>query len=420
MGSKLAVIALKGVAKSFRKQEVLKDISFEVKRGEIFGIVGSSGSGKSTLLKIITGNMLPDKGEVLFEPKDLAGYSLLEPSAHLQSIYKNLNALKRTVGYSAQNPSFYEKLTCLENIDFFGSLYKLPSEILKINSKILLKLVGLDSWKKKLAGDLSGGMKKRLDLACSLVHDPKILVLDEPTADLDFLLREQMWSLIRKIRQKGTTVIMSSHFIDEIEGLCDKIIILNNSNVEFIGSPEELKKRKNASLVLKIKTSERKYDVLHDAINKKYGVDNVSYIFKEGNNYLQITFNKVKDAENEVPKILDIVKKTKQKILEFTYSKEGISEMFKELNERVVDVSVSKVIPKKKKFFGLFSRSKKLSNSASDTNPSVEEKDVGSSDDSKDELPSNADVKSSNDKTPLSQNTTPEKKNQKYKMKKRK
>ncbi len=351
MSSANTILSLQKVSKSFGKQEVLKEISLDIPKGTIFGVVGSSGSGKSTLLNIITGNILPDKGDVLFEPKDLARYNLLDPTAHLQSVNKDILALKSTVGYSPQVPSFYEKLTCKENIDFFGSLYRLPKEVLKINSNILLKLVGLEEWSDKLAEELSGGMQKRLDLACSLIHDPKILVLDEPTADLDFILREQMWNLIRKIKQKGTTIIMSSHFIDEIEGLCDKIIILNNSKIEFVGSPEALKKRKEASLVIKIQTSEKNYPEIEAKLLKNYS-SVLETNFRDTSGFYIIKLKGVKDNEKEVCKVLALIKQTKQNISNFSYSKEGISEMFELINSNVPE----KINNTKKSIFHWFKK----------------------------------------------------------------
>lgn len=331
MGGEISVLQLQSISKAFGKQEVLKDISLNIPKGKIFGIVGASGSGKSTLLKILTGNLLPDKGDVLFEPKNVANYSLFEPAAHLQSIHKNVTDLKRTVGYSAQDPSFYDKLTCDENLDFFGSTYAIPKEILKVNKQILLKLVGLESSKDKLARDLSGGMQKRLDLACALVHDPQILVLDEPTADLDFLLREQMWDLIQKIKQKGTSVIMSSHFLEEIEGICDQIIILNNSKIQFQGSPEELKKKEDAGLVIKVRVIEKNYDKVISVIKKKHKQAKITIHKNTG--FLIIAIPVKKNHDDIAISILSDIKKLKQKITDFTYTKEGISEVFQKIHQ---------------------------------------------------------------------------------------
>lgn len=326
MGSK-TIIKLEEVSKSFGKQKVLKNLSLEIKEGEVFGIVGSSGSGKTTLLEILTGNTIPDHGDVLFEPKQLVHFSETKEDS-LQSIYKNASLLKTTVGYSPQDPSFYDNLTCGENIGLFGELHGVPKDIKKINSAIILKLVGLDEWKQKLAKDLSGGMQKRLDLACAIIHDPKIVVLDEPTADLDVLLRNQMWGLIRKINKKGTTVIMSSHFLDEIDELCDKIIILNNGKIEFMGSPRELKLRKESRLNIVLETAERKYEDLARKIHAAY---KRKARFR-ANHELHISIES-DDPVKEIQKITDIVKKEKQILLELTYTKENITDIFRKLQE---------------------------------------------------------------------------------------
>lgn len=326
MGSK-AVIKLENVSKTFGKQKVLKNISLEIQEGEVFGIVGSSGSGKTTLLEILTGNTVPEHGEVLFEPKKIIHFSEGNKK-ELESIYKDATLLKRTVGYSPQDPSFYDDLTCAENIDLFGSLHGIPKEIKKINGSIILKLVGLDGWKNKLAKDLSGGMQKRLDLACAIIHDPKIIVLDEPTADLDILLRNQMWGLIKKINRKGTTIIMSSHFLDEIDELCDRIIILNGGKIEYTGSPRDLKLRKNSKLNVVLETAEREYETL---ARKMHTVFKNKASFR-ANHELHISIDS-DDPVREIQKITEIVKKEKQTLLELTYTKESITDIFKKIQE---------------------------------------------------------------------------------------
>ena len=235
--------------------------------------------------------------------------------------------LRHTLGYSPQSPSVYDKLTCQENLDLFGSMYNLPTDVKVINRKILLRLVGLEQDAHKRADALSGGMKKRLDLACSLVHDPKILVLDEPTSDLDPFLRKQMWMLIKRINQKGTTVIMSSHFLDEIEGLCDRIAIINNNKVEFLGNPREVKK-KSKDVTLKIETEEAKYDALKKVLAKTF--KNSRFYIGDS---LEITIKNVRNLGTVTQKAFNAVKKAKQKVLHLSYSKTGISEAFEKVLE---------------------------------------------------------------------------------------
>jgi len=320
------IMQLRSVTKKYGKQKILHNINLDIPQGEIFGIVGASGSGKSTLLKIITGNLLPDSGDIVFEPKNLTKKA---NGKYLQSINNDVKSLKRTIGYSAQSPSFFDKLTCEENLKFFGQLYKIPKDIRTINTKILLRLVGLEDSKKKLASNLSGGMQKRLDLACALIHDPKILVLDEPTSDLDFLLRNQMWDLIKRIKEKGTTIIMSSHFLDEIEGLCDRIIILNGTRIKFEGNPLELKQKKEADLFLKIQTREREYLTLKEALEIKLHHGRID--IRDAS--LEVHIANPRNHTLEIQKILATIIEQRQTITDLQYTRAGISEIFKELHK---------------------------------------------------------------------------------------
>jgi ABC-2 type transport system ATP-binding protein len=342
MGEKDIVLKLRSVSKSFNKQEVLKDISIDIKRGEIFGIIGSSGSGKTTILNAITGNIFPDKGKIFFEPKAYTKFDQKEE--YLEPLHLNPYMLKKSISYSPQTPSVYDKLTCTENLDLFATLHKIPYDIKKVNINILLDLVGLKEAKKKKAEELSGGMKKRLDLACSLVHDPKILVLDEPTADLDLILRKQMWNLIKKINSKGTTIIMSSHFLEEIKGLCDRIGILNHGKLEFIGSPKEIKKRKESALIIKIETAEKNYKPIENKINSIY---NKKVVFNTSD-ILEIKINNVINHSFEAHKIFTIANNSKQKVLEFNYTKEGIAELFESVQKKQEEPKKEIEIVKKK------------------------------------------------------------------------
>ena len=327
MGSK-TVLKLENVSKSYGAQKVLSNISLEIKEGEIFGIVGTSGSGKTTLLELLTGNIIPDQGTIFYEPKQMIHFTENKEGT-LQEIYQNPQQLKRTIGYSPQDPSFYNHLSCQENMYLFSELHDTPKDIRNINTSIILKLVGLDEWKNKLAKDLSGGMQKRLDLACALIHDPKIIVLDEPTADLDILLRNQMWSLIKRINLKGTTIIMSSHFLDEIDELCDRIIILNNGAIEYTGSPQDLKRRKESKLHITIETAERNYQELAKKIFQGYK-KGISF---KASHELQVTIDKG-DPIKEIQKITKIIENEKQTLLELSYTKESITDIFKKIQNK--------------------------------------------------------------------------------------
>ena len=228
------IIKLQNIKKKFKKRLILDNINLEINEGEIFGIIGMSGSGKSTILKLLIGYYEPEEGDIFF-------YSYKDKN--YKSAIKNIIELRKTFGFSAQDPSFYPKLTVEENLYHFGSLYSLPKKLIKENTNDLLEITDLANARKQLAQTLSGGMEKRLSVACSLIHQPKVLILDEPTADLDPIRRKETWNLIKGLHSLGTTIVIASHFLSEIEPVCTKIAILHDHKVIDIGTPVELKKK---------------------------------------------------------------------------------------------------------------------------------------------------------------------------------
>ena len=231
---------VRNLKKAFGKHLVLAGVNLDVKKGEILGIIGTSGSGKTTLLHSLIGFLKPDKGEVqmLLEPSHRA---LGEPT--YKDVYKNLSLVKTSYGFASQQPSFYDALTVEENLKFFGSLYELPKHTINTNMRLLLHLMDLEPARHLLGKNLSGGMERRLDIACSLMHDPAVLILDEPTADLDPVLRNHIYDLIRKINNKNTTIVLASHHLVDLERVCDRIAILKEGKIFAVGTLEELKKQ---------------------------------------------------------------------------------------------------------------------------------------------------------------------------------
>jgi len=227
------VIQFRNVKKRFGKRIILDGINLDIDEGEIFGIIGMSGSGKSTILRTLIGFYEPEAGDILF-------YS--HKDKKYRSAIKNIVELRKTVGFAAQDPSFYPKLTIEENMMHFGALYKIPKKIIEENSKHLLELSELYDSRKQLAQTLSGGMEKRLSVACSLIHNPRVLILDEPTADLDPIRRKETWELIKALHKRGTTIVIASHFLEELEPVCTKIAILHDHKIASVGTPAQLKK----------------------------------------------------------------------------------------------------------------------------------------------------------------------------------
>jgi len=222
----MALLKFKEVSKSFGKKEVLRNVSFSVKKGEIFGIIGVSGAGKSTLFNILMGLVTKDAGSITLEGKDIS---------------KDEKNLRRNTGFATQSNMLFDELNIRENGLYFGSLYGMKRKEVKERLNKLLELLSLEKAEKTLVKNLSGGMKKRANLLISLIHKPLLLLLDEPTGGLDPILRKVLWKYIKEINKTGTTVLVVSHLIDEIEANCDKVGIMKNGKIIALASPKQYK-----------------------------------------------------------------------------------------------------------------------------------------------------------------------------------
>ena len=211
------MLSVKNIKKSFSGKTILKDISLSAKELEIIGLIGKSGCGKSTFLKILVGYHKADSGSIEFNGKDVS---------------RNPMILKKIVGYTTQENSFYEKLSVIENMRYYSNIYDVQKDVRESRIKELLTDVGLYEHRDKMAENISGGMKRRLDFAISLVHDPTILILDEHTTGLDPLLIDQFWNIVQKVVKKGKKIaIISSHILPELEKNCTKAIFMNNGEI---------------------------------------------------------------------------------------------------------------------------------------------------------------------------------------------
>ena len=217
-----------GVKKVFRGKEVLSDVSFGIKKGEIFGLVGESGCGKTTLLKTIMGGCRVDSGGIFFENK---------------VALENMNYLRKNTGFATQDNMLFNELTVKENGFYFGRLYNMKKGYIKTRFNELINLFKLGGFEHNKISQLSGGMAKRANLLVALMHKPKLLILDEPTIGLDYLLRSVLWGYIHKInKEENTTILVTSHLLDEIEENCDRIGILKYGTIVSLASVSEYKK----------------------------------------------------------------------------------------------------------------------------------------------------------------------------------
>ncbi|HDX9589952.1 TPA: ABC transporter ATP-binding protein [Bacillus pseudomycoides] len=218
-------VTLNHVSKYFGKKQVIQDISFSVREAEIFGLVGPSGSGKTTLIKMVAGISEATSGDV----------------TALQTVMPNLNGMKH-IGYMAQADALYEELSAYENADFIATMYRLKGKQKRERISEVFELVQLSEDAKKQVQHFSGGMKKRLSLAMSLLHEPRLLILDEPTVGIDPVLRKSIWDKFYELKKQGTTIIVTTHIMDEAE-FCERLGLIREGKLIATGSPVELKAR---------------------------------------------------------------------------------------------------------------------------------------------------------------------------------
>ena len=224
-------IEIRNVSRSFGSRKILNEIDLTIRRGELFGLLGPSGSGKTTLVKLIAGLDAPSVGSVL-----LLGERM--PSRR---------ALGR-VGYMAQSDALYSELTGKQNLEFFASLYGLSGARRTERIASVMKLVDLTGHLNKLVSAYSGGMKRRLSLAVSLLHEPELLLLDEPTVGIDPVLRQSIWKELLSLRGRGITIVLTTHVMDEADR-CDRIGLIREGRLTAVDSPEGLKQASGASTI---------------------------------------------------------------------------------------------------------------------------------------------------------------------------
>lgn len=221
-----AAVLVQNLQKRYGSVEAVKDISFQVEPGEIFGLLGPNGAGKTTSLRILCTLSTLDAGRV-----EVSGISVVD----------HPRAARQKLGYVAQEVALDKVLTGRELLQLQAALYHLPKGVAKERIERVLSLLNLEEWADKRTGTYSGGLRKRLDLAAGLLHAPDVLVLDEPTVGLDIESRFIMWDFLRQLRAAGTTVLITSHYLEEIDALANKVAIIDRGLVIAAGTPNQLK-----------------------------------------------------------------------------------------------------------------------------------------------------------------------------------
>ena len=224
------VIEVKELTKMFGDFTAVSAITFEVKQGEIFGFLGANGAGKTTAMKMLIGISKPTTGDA-----KVAGFDVVSEAENI----------KKNIGYMSQKFALYDDLTVKENITFFGGIYGLTRAKIKEKTRELTEELGLKDLTDKLVGSLPLGWKQKIAFSVSLLHEPKIVFLDEPTGGVDPITRRQFWEMIYKSANKGTTIFVTTHYMDEAE-YCDRVSIMVNGKIEALDSPTKLKEQYGA------------------------------------------------------------------------------------------------------------------------------------------------------------------------------
>lgn len=233
-----AAIEAREMTRRFGSFVAVNRVSFTVRKGEIFGFLGSNGAGKTTTIRMLCGLLRPTSGSALVGGVDVS---------------RDPDGVKRRIGYMSQKFSLYDRLTVDQNIRFFGGVYGLEGERYAERRRFVLDLAGLQGRERQLARDLSGGWRQRLALGCAILHEPPIVFLDEPTGGVDPLSRRQFWRLIEDLAAKGTTILVTTHYLDEAEH-CHRIAIIHGGAMALLGTTTELKSVFSTRRILEVQS----------------------------------------------------------------------------------------------------------------------------------------------------------------------
>lgn len=225
--SESPIIEIRELTKRYKGNDIpaINSLSLDINRGEIFGLLGPNGAGKTTTISILCGLFPPTKGSVQIDGMD---------------IHAHINQIKRIIGVVPQDIALYPTLTARENLTFFGNMYGLRGKSLKEKIDGYLEEFGLSNHANKMVSKYSGGMKRRVNFIAGLLHDPKVIFLDEPTVGIDVQSRLEILTYLKNINKKGTTIIYTSHYMEEAENLCSRVAIIDRGSIISLGNPKEL------------------------------------------------------------------------------------------------------------------------------------------------------------------------------------
>lgn len=302
------VIEVKNLTKEYKNLKAIDDLSFEVKDGEILGLLGPNGSGKSTTINCILSLLKFKKGSIKIFGKEMT------PDAY---------DVKAKIGVIFQEVAIFEELTVYENIDYFCGLYIKDKKTRKQYIEEAIELVGIGEFKKFYPKQLSGGLLRRLNIACGIAHKPKLIFLDEPTVAVDPQSRNNILDGIKKLRDNGATIVYTTHYMEEAEILCNRIIILDKGKIIASGSSDELKKKANIEEKITVEIQEIDNSKIEE-IKKFENVENVNFNM----NTLVVTYKK---GKNNLGELIDYLKDNKVIYSKIFSERPTLNDVFLEL-----------------------------------------------------------------------------------------
>ncbi len=307
------VVEIKNLVKRYNDFLAVDNVSLNIGEGEIYGLLGPNGAGKTTTINTLIGLIKADNGEI---------------NIHGRNINKYSDEVKREIGIVPQEIAIYDELTAMENVTFFARLYGLRDGLLKERVKEALDFTGLWDRRNDISRKFSGGMKRRLNIACSIAHHPKLIIMDEPTVGIDPQSRNHILESVRELNRKGSTIIYTSHYMEEVEELCNKIAIMDHGKVIADGTKDELKNMVSVEDRVEIELSAVNYTVV-DNVKKVTGVKDCI----ADNGRLRVSSHK--DSKN-LSRIIDCIVNADLEIIAMNIEKPTLETVFLTLTGRTL------------------------------------------------------------------------------------
>jgi ABC-2 type transport system ATP-binding protein len=315
----MSLIVLDHLEKSYGTISALRDLSLQVPEGCLYGLLGPNGAGKTTTLRILATLLAPDLGNVR-----IAGLDAL----------KDQRDVRRLIGYVAQEVAIDKILTGRELLELQGDLYHLRPKQRNQRIDELIEMLGMDPWIDRRCGTYSGGMRRRLDLAAGLLHRPQLLILDEPTVGLDIESRAVIWNVLRDLRDQGTTVLLSTHYLEEVEALADRMAIIDAGTVIAEGTPDELKQRLGGDRVtLRVRefSNEQEAETIRALLDPLDGVQNIVINRSQGH-----SLNLVVDGEQVLPRLRLCLKEAGLPVFALAQSRPSLDDVYLQATGRTL------------------------------------------------------------------------------------